>query len=105
VTDQLAFDLEPAPREEPRVTPISVSIHTPDDVTHDGLLAAVRALVAEPGMTDAEVKAVVEDALAELGWQLPPDAARAKACRCVHRLVLPFDRGDGPRCLWCGRQP
>jgi hypothetical protein len=83
VTDQLAFDFG----------------------AQDDLIASVRALVAEPGMTDAEIEAVVEDALSGLGWRLPTDAARAKACECVHRLVLPFDRGDGPRCLWCGRAP
>ena len=67
---------------------------------HDDLFEAVRALVAEPDMTDDEIRAVVEDALAQMGWT--PDAPyRPKPCAC--------EPGDqvlwGHLCWRCGRIP
>jgi hypothetical protein len=67
---------------------------------HDDLFEAVRRLVAEPGMSAEEVRAVVADALGELGWT-PESPLRPAPCSCTRRLVLP----PGSTCLWCGRPP
>jgi hypothetical protein len=64
------------------------------------LLAALRELVAEPDMSEAEIEALVADALAELRWS-PEAQLRAQPCRCLRRLVLP----PGSTCHWCGRSP
>jgi hypothetical protein len=61
----------------------------------DDLLALVRRLVVEPSMGDAEIEAVVADALGELGVT----RTRAKGCCCLPGgLAL-----DEPRCWRCGR--
>jgi hypothetical protein len=66
---------------------------------HDDLLEAIRAQVAEDGMSEDEIHALVADALAQLR---PPEGSTASApCRCVRALVLP----PGPACVWCGRVP
>jgi hypothetical protein len=74
----------------------SLNGHADDD---GDLLDAVRRLVAEPGMAEDEVRAVVQDALAEMKWA-PAAPLRAQPCRCTRTLMLP-----GSTCLWCGRSP
>jgi hypothetical protein len=64
------------------------------------LLAALRELVAEPDMSEAEIEALVADALAEMGWH-PEAPLRAQPCRCLRRLVF----RPGSTCHWCGRSP
>jgi hypothetical protein len=70
---------------------------------HDDLLAAVRARVAEPGLSDDEIQALVEDALARIAG---PDETRwAKSCGCIRPLVLPNAWLAAMTCTKCGRRP
>jgi hypothetical protein len=74
------------------------------------LRAQVRELVAEPGLSDPEVDALVEDALEQLadsgGWRAEevPVQARAAPCQCERSVVF-HTPGLGPTCVWCGRRP
>jgi hypothetical protein len=69
----------------------------------DDLREEVRQLVAEPGMSDRELEAVIKDALGEMGWHLIGEL-RAKPCRCPHPLLL-ADEPAEKRCHLCGRPP
>ena len=89
MTEQLAFDFDgPAAND-------------------DDLFEQVRRLVAEPGMSDDEVRAIVEDALGRMGWRAqdgdlavaPPTPSR----QCSpHELHVADEFGD-LTCWLCGR--
>jgi hypothetical protein len=85
MSGQLALDFDGAQRAE------------------DNLREQVRQLVAEPGMSDREVEAVMKDALGEMGWHFNGEL-RAKPCRCPHPLLLADELAE-QRCHWCGREP
>jgi hypothetical protein len=72
---------------------------------NDELWRAVADLVREDGMSDRELAAVVEDALARMGWHPDPEAGRPQPCRCAHRLVFRPGVFDDARCAYCGRVP
>jgi hypothetical protein len=61
----------------------------------DQLVEVIRARVAEPGMSAAEIEAVVADALE----QLRPPRRRPASCACERPLVL----SRAAECVWCGR--
>jgi hypothetical protein len=92
ITEQLTFNFaEPAANSD------------------DDLVAQVRALVAEPGMTDGEIKALMEDALSRMGWRAQDGdlavAPLAPSCQCSpHGLQLVDEFGD-LTCWLCGRRP
>lgn len=67
----------------------------------DQLAELVRAHVAEPDMSEAEIQAVVADALEQLGLEQPIPAR----CACTRPLVFRPDAFDSPRCAYCGRVP
>lgn len=75
---------------------------------HPDLRAQVRAAVAEAGLSDAEVEALVEDALEQLGWHAQEAAllapTRPAPCQCERPLVL-TNPWLGRSCIWCGRRP
>jgi hypothetical protein len=80
------------------------------EADHD-LIAQLRRLVAEDGMSDAEVEAVVEDALANGPRWAAEDGGvsvrrlRPLACRCGHPLELSTDGVEDVTCCKCGRRP
>jgi hypothetical protein len=61
----------------------------------DDPLEAVRRLVAEPGMSETEIEALVAESLSPK----PTDPEPPARCRCSRRLVPPGT------CVWCGRTP
>jgi hypothetical protein len=76
----------------------------------DDLVAQLRALVAEPDMSDAEVEAAVRDALENMDWSAEERGVElrryAESCRCDHGLPLANGWLDGEvTCCWCGRRP
>jgi len=106
VTQQLEFNLD--------ILPI---VHH-DRVDANGaargdgdLLAQVRALVGEDGMSPEELQAAIEDALAQgVKWTpeetgVTPIRLRAPACGCDHPCPLPNPWLNEPSCAKCGRVP
>lgn len=73
--------------------------------SHADIESRIRAQVAEPGMSAAELDAAVHDALDRLGLG-PCAATRARPCLCESGPLLFLDAlAIDRRCARCGREP
>jgi hypothetical protein len=97
VTEQLSFELY-----DGHTAPGTGNGHGEHDPA-DRILERLRVLVAEDGMSEDEIQAAVEDALAQLG--LRENTGIPVQCRCTRPLVFRPDIFDAVRCAYCGRAP
>jgi hypothetical protein len=71
----------------------------------DSLLDRLRAAVTEPGMTEEEITAAVEDARHRLGLGAI-EASPGRRCICEQGALLFVDAlAVDRRCARCGREP